>query len=76
MKKVTLPVGISDFEGAFAMLRAMLAYVFQQYDFLLKSDEVHDFDKKLFLRILQKEASDDEVKTCFLLLTRMMCAHY
>ncbi|MGN0292679.1 MAG: AAA family ATPase [Lachnospiraceae bacterium] len=65
-----------DFDGAFAMLRAMLAYVFQQYDFLLKSEEVHDFDKKLFSRILQKEASDDEVKTCFLLLTRMMCAHY
>ena len=65
-----------DFAGAFAMLRTMLAYVFQQYDFLLKSEDVHDFDKKLFSRILQKEASDDEVKTCFLLLTRMMCAHY
>ena len=61
---------------AMSMLAALTAFLFQQYDFLLASERVTEYDKTAFRRIVYQEASLAEIKTSFLLLTRMLHIHY
>lgn len=44
--------------------------------FLLASERVTEYDKTAFRRIVHQEASLAEIKTSFLLLTRMLHIHY
>lgn len=64
------------FESAYGMLRMKLAFAFQDYRFLLSDDAISEQDKRVFEGILNRTASEDEVKSCFLLLTRMLEQHY
>lgn len=64
------------FESAYGMLRMKLAFAFQDYRFLLSDDAISEQDKSVFERILDRTASEDEVKSSFLLLTRMLEKHY
>lgn len=64
------------FESAYGMLRMKLAFAFQDYRFLLSDDAISEQDKSVFERILNRTASEDEVKSSFLLLTRMLEKHY
>lgn len=65
-----------DFENAYGMLRNSIIYGLQEYDFLLQSDAVSKYDKEIFTGILQKRASAEDIKMCFLLLTRMLYSYY
>lgn len=65
-----------NFQDAYGMLTALIAFLFQQYDFLLTSEQVNEYDKAAFHRIVNQKASLTEIKTSFLLLTRMLHAHY
>lgn len=65
-----------NFQDAYGMLTALVAFLFQQYDFLLTSEQVNEYDRAAFYRIVNQKASLTEIKTSFLLLTRMLCAHY
>ena len=65
-----------SFQDAYDMLAALTAFLFQQYDFLLASERVTEYDKTAFRRIVHQEASLAEIKTSFLLLTRMLHIHY
>lgn len=64
------------FESAYGMLRMKLSFAFQDYRFLLSDDAISEQDKSVFERILDRTASEDEVKSSFLLLTRMLKKHY
>lgn len=65
-----------SFQDAYGMLTALIAFLFQQYDFLLTSEKTSEYDKAAFHRIAVQEASLTEIKTSFLLLTRMLHSHY
>ena len=65
-----------SFRDAYDMLAALTAFLFQQYDFLLASERVTEYDKTAFRRIVYPEVSLAEIKTSFLLLTRMLHIHY
>lgn len=69
-------VGGLNFQDAYGMLTTLIAFLFQQYDFLLTSEQVNEYDKTAFRRIVNQEASLTEIKTSFFLLTRMLYAHY
>ncbi len=64
------------FESAYGMLQMKLAFAFQDYSFLLRDDAISEQDKRVFEGILNRTASEDEVKSSFLLLTRMLEQHY
>lgn len=65
-----------NFQDAYGMLTALVAFLFQQSDFLLTSEQVNEYDRAAFYRIVNQKASLTEIKTSFLLLTRMLHAHY
>ena len=52
------------------MLETMFSFLFQQYDFLLDSERVTEYDKITFQKIVSRSASLAEIKTSLLLLTR------
>lgn len=65
-----------NFQDAYSMLTAGIAFLFQQFDFLLKSERIKEYDKSAFCKIANQGASLTEIKTSFLLLTRMLHVHY
>lgn len=65
-----------SFQDAYGMLTTLIAFLFQQYDFLLTSEKTSEYDKAAFHRIAVQEASLTEIKISFLLLTRMLHSHY
>lgn len=65
-----------NFQDAYGMLETMFSFLFQQYDFLLDSDRVTEYDKITFQKIVSRSASLAEIKTSLLLLTKVLCAHY
>ena len=50
--------------------------LYKKHLYLLESEHVNSFDKKIFERIVGGEASEKEIKGSLLLLTGMMQAHY
>ena len=56
--------------------RIIMAFAFQDYQFLLDDHAISDDDKGICKRILGRTASMDETKSCFLLLTRMLEIHF
>lgn len=65
-----------DFEHAYEMLKETFSDVFMEHIYLLKSDKVHEFDKKVIARIAERTASVGELQNALLILTRVMSAHY
>lgn len=64
------------FQDAYEMLKTLFSFLFQQYDFLLQSEEVSEYDKTIFRQIVNQKASLAEIKTSFLCLTRMLQTYY
>lgn len=64
-----------NFQDAYGMLETMFSFLFQQYDFLLDSERVTEYDKITFQKIVSRSASLAEIKTSLLLLTKVLCTH-
>ena len=65
-----------DFEHAYEMLKETFSEVFMEHIYLLKSDKVHEFDKKVIARIAERSASAGELQNALRILTRVMSTHY
>ena len=64
------------FQDAYDMLKTLCSFSFQHYAFLLESEKINDYDKNIFRRIVDQSASLPQVKTGFLLLTRMLNSYF
>lgn len=60
------------FDSAYGMLEATIAELFRKYTDLLDSENVNDYDKEAFRRILKGEAGTTGIKSDSELLTREM----
>ena len=65
-----------NFEQAYGMLRGTFADIFMQHIYLLKSDLVHELDKNLITRIVNRTASMEEYQNTLQFLTRVLSTHY
>ena len=65
-----------DFDGAYGMLMQVIAGVYKQHLYLLDSDRVNDYDKKIIARIMEGTASVEEIKDSLLLLTGAMKEYF
>ena len=65
-----------DFDGAYGMLMQVIAGVYKQHLYLLDSDRVNDYDKKIITRIMEGTASVEEIKDSLLLLTGAMKEYF
>lgn len=65
-----------DFQNAYGMLGAVLAELCVEHQYLLGSDRVATYDKRLFTRVMDNAATPTEIKNCLLALTRAMWAYY
>lgn len=65
-----------DFKHAYEMLKETFSDVFMQHIYLLESDKVHEFDKRVIERIANRTASAGELQNALLILTRVMSTHY
>ena len=64
------------FDSAYGMLEATIAELFGKYADLLDSENVNDYDKEAFRRILKGEAGTTGIKKSLSLLMRMLSDHY
>lgn len=65
-----------DFQNAYGMLCSVLAELCVEHQYLLGSDRVETYDKRLFTRVMDNAATPTEIKNCLLALTRAMWAYY
>lgn len=65
-----------DFQNAYGMLCSVLAELCVEHQYLLGSDRVETYDKRLFTRVMDNAATPTEIKNCMLALTRAMWAYY
>ena len=65
-----------DFQNAYGMLGAVLAELCVEHQYLLGSDRVATYDKRLFTRVMDNAATPTEIKNCLLALTRAIWAYY
>lgn len=65
-----------EFSVAYERLQGMLVELFKKYEYLLKSDEVYDDDKRIFRLIKSEEASLSHVSRALLVLTHMLKDYY
>ena len=64
------------FTSAYEMLCSVLAELCIEHQYLLESDQVTGYDKKILERIASAEAAEVEIKNSLQLLTRAMQAHF
>ena len=65
-----------EFSAAYERLQGMLVELFKKYEYLLKSDEVYDDDKRIFRLIKSEEASFGHISRSLLVLTHMLQDYY
>ena len=65
-----------DFETAYDRLEIQIANLYKNYTFLLKSQEIDEDDKKVFLSIKAQEADRAQVGYALSTLIRMMESYY
>lgn len=65
-----------EFSVAYERLQGMLVELFKKYEYLLKSDEVYDDDKRIFRLIKSEEASSGHISRSLLVLTHMLQDYY
>ena len=65
-----------NFADAYEMLETIIAGTFKDHAYLLESERVNIYDKKLFSEIAEKTARKSEIKSSLLLLTKLMYTHY
>lgn len=64
------------FEDAYGILQFIIASTCMEHCYLEHSEFVHPTDKKIFRRLLNQEGSLTDIKSAFVVLMRMMAAHY
>ena len=69
-------VKCEDWESTYALICQILRNEVQRHSELLNSDRISSYDKKYLERILEGTASETDMATVFLNLSRMLDAHY
>ncbi|MBR2258881.1 MAG: AAA family ATPase [Blautia sp.] len=64
------------FEGAYGMLKNIIADVCKKHSYLADSERADADDLSTFLRYKAQRATDQDIKSSLLTLTRMMNAHF
>lgn len=64
------------FQSAYGMLRGIVSDVCIKHAYLGASEKVDPDDADLFAKLKSNKATDEEIRKSFLVLTRMMAAHY
>ena len=65
-----------DFSGAYGMLAVVIAEVYKKHLYLMDSDKISVYDKKIMSRIMDGAASRQDLKNSLMLLTRVMKTYY
>lgn len=65
-----------NFNGAYGMLKTVIADVCKKHDYLGKSESVNPADTEKFTRLMYEKAGDEEIKNSLATICRMMAAHY
>ena len=65
-----------NFSSAYEMLCSVIEELCVEHEYLLKNAKIADYDKESLKRILQKKATETEIKNSPQLLTRMMQTYY
>lgn len=65
-----------DFSGAYGMLAVVIAEVYKKHLYLMDSDKISVYDKKIMSRIMDGAASMQDLKNSLMLLTRVMKTYY
>ena len=65
-----------NFSSAYEMLCSVIEELCVEHEYLLKNAKIADYDKESLKRILQKKATETEIKNSLQLLTRMMQTYY
>ena len=65
-----------NFNSAYEMLASVMADLFNEHDYLLKSTQLSEYDREMFGRIMNASASMTELKNSLGLLTRTMQIYY
>lgn len=64
-----------DFHSALSMLQDLFLDLFQSYDFILE-DDMPNGNRLLFNRILNKEASESDIRESLKVLAKLLATHY
>ena len=65
-----------NFSNAYEMLVSVIAELYTEHRYLLDSDRVSEYDKRIFRNIVNGNASIIEIKNSMILLTRAMQDYY
>lgn len=65
-----------NFKSAYDMLTSVISDLFKKHSYLLKNDELSEFDTDIFKRLLQGSATTTEVKRSLSFLMRLLEKHY
>ena len=66
----------NTFEDAFGMLAFVISSLCVDHAYLEKSDWVDAADKKIFIRLKNRQCDETDIKTALYVLMRMISAHY
>ena len=65
-----------QFSSAYAMLTALISDFCIANYYLLESQNINEYDRELFKRLIEKTATEEEIKNSLYTLSRMMQQHY
>ena len=65
-----------DFSLSYGMLAVVIAEVYKKHLYLMDSDKISVYDKKIMSRIMDGAASMQDLKNSLMLLTRVMKTYY
>lgn len=64
------------FEAAYAQLEIVIARLFKKHLYLLDSDKITTYDKKMIDELAAQNASQNTVKNSLIILTELLAVHY
>ena len=67
---------LSSFESNRDNIKAFIWDEFVRHNYLKKSNAISDDDKKILLRILNEEGTDNDFHRSIMLLSKMLCQHH
>ena len=65
-----------NFQGAYGMLKAIIADTCKKHAYLAEANAVDKDDLAAFLRLKAQDGSEQEIRNSLLILCRMMAAHF
>lgn len=69
-------IASSKFQTSYEQLAFIISSLCMEHDYLLESDKVSSTDKKRFVKMMDCEANEVEIRNSLLILMRMLYAHY